>query len=82
VVDSRKTVTLVDPSGNEFNASHPADITNLVYGAGYKVKGNMTPDEAAQFLLERGPVAEFLQPLAPTEGLDVAQKVSKGGKGE
>lgn len=55
-----KTVTLVDKNGNEVNVSHPADVTNLVYGAGYSVKGKMTPDEASAFLIEKGPVAAVL----------------------
>lgn len=41
-----KTVTLIDPNGGEYTASHPIDVTNLVYGAGYKVKGQKTPEEA------------------------------------
>lgn len=66
-----KTVTLVDPQGNECNVSTPADITNLVFGAGYKVKGNLTPDQAAAQLAESGPVAEQLaQQQNPAAGKD------------
>jgi hypothetical protein len=55
-----KTVTLVDRQGGECNVSSPADVVNLVFGQGYKVKGNQTPDEAAAFLLEQGSAAEAL----------------------
>lgn len=48
-----KTVTLVDRDGNECNVSTPADINSLVYGAGYKVKGSKTPDEAIASLAEQ-----------------------------
>jgi hypothetical protein len=46
-----KTVTLVDKDGGECNVSSPADITNLVYGQGYKVKGNKSVDEAYAALM-------------------------------
>ncbi len=55
-----KTVTLLDKEKNEVVVSTPADITNLVYGSGYKVKGNMTPEEASALLLSEGAAAEDL----------------------
>ena len=61
-----KTVTLIDPNGQKVNVSHPADITNLVYGAGYKVDGKITPDEAAALLAEKGPAAEAIKAQAPS----------------
>lgn len=59
-----KTVTLLDPNGQKVVVSSPADITNLVYGAGYKVEGKLTPDEAAALLAEQGPVADQLAQLS------------------
>ena len=41
-----KTVTLTDPNGLDCNVSSPVEITNLVYGAGYKVKGGKSPEDA------------------------------------
>lgn len=41
-----KTVTLVAPDGGEVNVSHPADVNSLVFGQGYKPKGNQTVDQA------------------------------------
>lgn len=61
-----KTVTLIDPNGQKVQVSHPADITNLVFGAGYKIEGKQTPDEAAKYLAEKGPVADQLQLTADT----------------
>lgn len=49
-----KTVTLTDPNGNECLVSHPAEVNNLVYGAGYKVKGGKTPEEAIAALAAAG----------------------------
>jgi hypothetical protein len=46
-----KTVTLVDKNGGECKVSTPLDITNLVYGAGYKVKGKSV-DEAYAYLAD------------------------------
>jgi len=40
---SVKTVTLVDPTGREYQSSSPAEINNLVYGAGYKPKDGKRP---------------------------------------
>lgn len=48
-----KTVTLTDPAGNDVLVSHPADVNNLVYGQGYKVKGSQTPDQAIASLIEK-----------------------------
>lgn len=45
-----KTVTLIDPNGGKVNVSHPADVTNLVFGSGYKVDGSKTPDQAIAYL--------------------------------
>ena len=59
-----KTVTLVDPNGGEYNASHPTDVTNLVYGAGYKVKGGKSPEEAIASLTANVP-AEAAEPAKP-----------------
>ena len=57
-----KTVVLVDPNGVEFHATHPAEITNLVYGAGYKLKDkNLTPDKASALLAEKGAAAEVVE---------------------
>lgn len=56
-----KTVTLVDPQGGEVLVSHPADVNVLVYGKGYKVKGDQTPDQAIAFLGEKGVVADEQQ---------------------
>lgn len=52
-----KTITLVDPNGGECLVSHPAEVTNLVYGAGYKVKGGKTPEEAIAALAEKNEAA-------------------------
>jgi hypothetical protein len=41
-----KTVTLTDPNGLDCNVSSPVEVTNLVYGAGYKVKGHKTAEDA------------------------------------
>lgn len=51
-----KTVTLTDPDGNDVLVSQPSDITNLVYGLGYKVKGNQTADQAYAALAVNPPV--------------------------
>lgn len=45
-----KFVTLVDPNGVEVEVSEPAAISNLVYGHGYKIKGNTSVDKAAEKL--------------------------------
>jgi hypothetical protein len=61
-----KRVMLVDPDGNEYPASTPADISTLVYGSGYRIKEKgLTVDAATQLLAEKGPAAEFLEPPAP-----------------
>lgn len=62
-----KTVTLVDRNGGESKASSPADVVNLVYGQGYKVKGFKTPEEAAEFLLEQGTAADSLAEVNTVE---------------
>lgn len=54
-----RTVTLVDRNGGEVNVSSPAEVTNLVYGQGYRIKGNKSVDEAAAHL------GEVLQPQQP-----------------
>jgi len=59
-----KTVTLVDPNGGECLVSHPAEVNNLVYGAGYKVKGGKTPEEAIAALADNAVTAD----AAPQEG--------------
>ncbi len=57
------TVTLVDPNGDEYVAVAPADINNLVFGAGYRIKEKgLTPDAAIALLIEKGPVAADLAP--------------------
>lgn len=62
-----KTVVLVDQNGNDFNASHPAEITNLVFGAGYRFKEKgMTAEKAAALLAEKGPAAEAIAAQTPT----------------
>jgi hypothetical protein len=53
-----KTVTLVAPDGRECLASHPSDVSNLVYGHGYSVKGKKSAEEAIAELAEKGVVAE------------------------
>jgi hypothetical protein len=58
-----KTVTLIDPTGVECNVSHPAEITNLVYGAGYTVKGGKTPEAAIESLSAQAEAA----PAVPAE---------------
>jgi hypothetical protein len=67
-------VKLHDPNGVEFYASTPAEVSNLVFGAGYKVadKG-LSVDAAMAKLAESGPVADQLQaqqavPQAPSGG--------------
>lgn len=51
-MDAPKLVTLVDPKGVEVQVSEPADINNLVFGQGYKVKGKQTPEDALGVLAE------------------------------
>lgn len=85
-----QTVELVDPAGNKCHASHPADITNLVYGRGYRfVDKDMNPDKAAAFLAEKGPAAEQIAATlavetagqAPAEGQQEAQQESSNRRG-
>jgi hypothetical protein len=75
-----KRVMLVDPSGNEFPASTPAEVSNLVYGSGYRIKEKgLTVDDAAALLAEKGAAAEFLE--APAAPATTASKGdSKGDK--
>lgn len=54
-----RTVTLIDRNGIEVNVSSPVEVTNLVYGQGYSIKGSKTADEAAAHL------ADALQPEQP-----------------
>lgn len=76
-----KRVTLVDPDGNEFRASTPADISSLVYGSGYKIKDKgLTVEEAKVLLAEEGPAAEFLEPPAAPVPVPAPPKgADKGG---
>lgn len=60
-----KTVTLIDPNGDKVKVATPADITNLVYGQGYRIEGKLSPTEAAELLADKGPVANDL-PLSAT----------------
>lgn len=53
-------VELTDPNGQKFYASTPAEVSNLVFGSGYKVAGKRTVDEAIAQLAEKGPVAAEL----------------------
>lgn len=47
-----KFVTLVDPNGVEVEVTEPAAISNLVYGHGYKIKGNDSVPQAAEKLAD------------------------------
>lgn len=49
-----KTVTLIDQLGGEVSVTTPADINNLVFGAGYKIKGNKTVHEALAYVADQG----------------------------
>jgi len=42
------TVILVSPEGVEVEASTPVTINDLVYGKGYRLKGNADPEAAAK----------------------------------
>ena len=71
-VDNR--VELTDPNGNKFMASTPAEVNDLVFGAGYKIaKSGLTVDQASAQLAEKGPVAEELaaQQAAPGAPADL-----------
>ena len=66
-----KTVVLLDPDGNKYTASHPADITSLVYGAGYRIEQKgLTPEKAVELLATKGIAADDLAPAValPPEG--------------
>jgi len=54
-VSAPKTVTLTDPNGQDCLVSHPAEVVNLVYGSGYKVKGGKSPEEAIDSLTANVP---------------------------
>ena len=71
---SDNRVELTDPNGNKFLASTPAEVSNLVYGSGYKVKSG-TVEEAMAKLAEKGPVAEA---LAQTQAPPSAPSQAKG----
>lgn len=45
-----KFVTLIDPNGVEVQVTGAVEINNLVYGQGYTIKGDATPDKAAETL--------------------------------
>jgi hypothetical protein len=77
-VATDKRVELTDPYGQKFRASTPAEVSNLVYGAGYKVPKGMTVDEAIAQLAEEGPVAEQ---LAASQGPPVPAVDAGGAKG-
>lgn len=50
-VGGPRVVTLVDKDGGETLVSHPASLSNLVFGSGYKIKdGERTVEQAAAFL--------------------------------
>lgn len=57
-----KSVTLTDPNGGEFVATSAAEINNLVFGAGYKIKGGKSVDEALAAVAEQS--AEAALPAA------------------
>jgi len=61
-----KTVTLTDPNGRDCLVSHPAEVTNLVYGAGYKVKGGKTAEQAIESLSANAPAAD-VEPAKPAK---------------
>lgn len=42
------TVILVSPEGIEVEASHPVTINDLVYGKGYRLKGDSDPEAAVK----------------------------------
>jgi hypothetical protein len=68
-------VKLLDPNGQEFFASTPAEVNQLVFGAGYRLGEKGTVDEALARLAEKGPVA---QELAAQQG----PVVTDSGKGK
>ena len=67
-------VELTDPNGNKFMASTPAEVNNLVFGAGYKVPKGKTVDEVLATLAEKGPVADELAQLSLPPGLEAPGK--------
>lgn len=70
-----QTVALKDPNGGTFNATTPAEITNLVFGSGYTFKDkDMTADKAAEILATKGPVAADIAEAAVPGSTDAAPK--------
>jgi hypothetical protein len=68
-------IELTDPNGGRFLASTPAEINNLVFGAGYKIaQKGLSIDEALVRLAEKGPVAEELAAQQVAPGGDPAPK--------
>lgn len=62
-----KTVTLLDKEGNEFHASHPGEVSTLVFGHGYRLKNKgQSVDEAMTLLAEKGVAAEAIAQTVPS----------------
>jgi hypothetical protein len=65
-------VTLVDKEGNEVTVASPSSVNSLVYGQGYRVKGDETVPEAAARLAE-APDSELTLNPGPIEPADAEQ---------
>jgi hypothetical protein len=59
-------VTLIDKEGGEVTVADPASVNNLVYGQGYRIKGEETAPEAAARLAE-APDSELTLSPGPIE---------------
>lgn len=67
------TVILVSPEGVEVEASTPVTINDLVYGKGYRLKGNDDPEAAVKAAApETGQQPETAEPAGAATGTQTA----------
>lgn len=71
-----KTVVLVDKDGNDFSARTPGEVSNLVFGSGYRVKDkNVNVDQAMASLVEQQEAAQEAAPVGkPSDAPKAADK--------
>lgn len=73
-------VVLVSPGGDEVTVRSPEAVNNLVYGQGYRLKGDSDPEAAIQAATATTEGEGTAAPSAPDVGSTTKSTPKTGGK--